>query len=58
MDGMDYSVPHHAYPDLPYLDVEVRQDLLADAAAVALWAALIAGALASARSSRRGTIRD
>lgn len=55
---MDYSVPHHAYPDLPYLDVEVRQDLLADAAAVALWAALIAGALASARSSRRGTIRD
>lgn len=29
MDDTDYTVPRHAYPrDLPYLELEVRQDLL------------------------------
>lgn len=47
MDGIDHTVPRHAYPDLPYLEIEVRQDLLADDAGVALWTGRIAGALAS-----------
>lgn len=58
MDGIDYTVPRHAYPDLPYLEMEVRQDLLADDAGVALWAGRLAGALASARASRHGTGGD
>jgi predicted N-formylglutamate amidohydrolase len=29
MDGIDYTVPRHAYPTgLPYLEIEVRQDIL------------------------------
>jgi predicted N-formylglutamate amidohydrolase len=29
MDGIDYTVPRHAYPaELPYLEIEVRQDIL------------------------------
>ena len=29
MDGIDYTVPRHAYPkDLPYVEIEVRQDIL------------------------------
>jgi predicted N-formylglutamate amidohydrolase len=58
MDGIDYSVPRHAYPDLPYIEIEVRQDLLADDAGVALWAGKIAGALATARSSLLGTTKN
>lgn len=58
MDGIDYTVPRHAYPALPYVEIEVRQDLLGDDAGVALWAGRIAGALASARSSLRGTGGD
>jgi predicted N-formylglutamate amidohydrolase len=28
MDGIDYTVPRHAYPDrLPYVEIEVRQDI-------------------------------
>jgi predicted N-formylglutamate amidohydrolase len=38
MDATDYSVPRHAYAaGLPYAEIEVRQDLLADAAGVAAW---------------------
>lgn len=58
MDGIDYSVPRHAYPDLPYVEIEVRQDLLANDADVGLWAGRIAGALARARSSLFGTATD
>ena len=47
MNGIDHTVPRHAYPDLPYLEIEVRQDLLADDAGVALWTGRVAGALAS-----------
>lgn len=51
MDGIDYTVPRHAYPGFPYLEIEVRQDLIADGAGVALWAGRLAGALAAAREA-------
>jgi predicted N-formylglutamate amidohydrolase len=39
MDGTDYTIPRHAYPKgTPYLEIEFRQDVLATAAARALWA--------------------
>jgi predicted N-formylglutamate amidohydrolase len=42
-DASDYTVPVHAEPHhLPYLELEVRQDLIADAAGQARWAALLA----------------
>ncbi len=43
MDGTDHTIPRHAYPNaLPYLEVEFRQDLLADAEGIRLWAARFA----------------
>ena len=45
MDGIDHTVPHHAYPDRPYVELEVRQDLLADAAGVTAWAQRLATVL-------------
>ena len=45
MDGIDHTVPRHAYPDRPYVELEVRQDLLADAAGVAEWAVRLATVL-------------
>lgn len=39
MDETDYSVPHHAFKAaLPYAEIEVRQDLIADAAGIQDWA--------------------
>lgn len=38
MDDTDYSVPRHAFPVLlPYAEIEIRQDLIADAAGVETW---------------------
>lgn len=38
MDATDYSVPRHAYPaGLPYAEIEIRQDLLADPTGIAIW---------------------
>lgn len=38
MDATDYSVPRHAYPaGLPYAEIEIRQDLLADPTGIAAW---------------------
>lgn len=38
MDTADYSVPRHAYRrGLPNAEIEIRQDLLADPAGIALW---------------------
>lgn len=49
MDATDFSVPHHAYPAaLPYAEIEVRQDLIADAAGQARWADRLAAALVAA----------
>ena len=42
-DATDYTVPVHAEPHhLPHLELEVRQDLIADEAGEARWAALLA----------------
>jgi predicted N-formylglutamate amidohydrolase len=42
-DATDYTVPVHAEPHhLPHVELEVRQDLIADAAGEARWAALLA----------------
>jgi predicted N-formylglutamate amidohydrolase len=42
-DATDYTIPVHAEPHgTPYLELEVRQDLIADEAGEAHWAALLA----------------
>ena len=49
MDSIDYTIPRHAFAaGLPYVEVEVRQDLLADAAGIAAWAARLARLLPAA----------
>ena len=46
MDQTDYTVPRHAFArDLPYLEVEVRQDCLADEEGVRRIADILAAAL-------------
>ena len=53
MDGVDYTVPHHADPrGLDYLELEVRQDLLADPAGHAEIAAIVARLLPAALADR------
>ncbi|MBJ6120192.1 N-formylglutamate amidohydrolase [Sphingomonas mollis] len=46
MDSIDYTIPRHAGPDRPYLELEIRQDLLATPAGIAEWADRIADLLA------------
>jgi len=49
MDATDYSVPAHAFTrTLPYAEIEVRQDLLADESSHARWATILAEALRQA----------
>lgn len=49
MDDTDYSVPRHAYTArLPYAEIEIRQDLLADAAGVASWSRTLRSACETA----------
>ncbi len=49
MNGTDYTIPRHAYPnEARYLEVEFRQDLLADAGCARLWARRFAGWLGDA----------
>ena len=44
MDGTDHSVPRHCYPrGLPYLELEVRQDLIASPDQQERWATRLAG---------------
>lgn len=48
-DETDYTVPHHAEArSLPYVEIEIRQDLVTDEAGQAQWAARIAQALKDA----------
>jgi predicted N-formylglutamate amidohydrolase len=48
-DETDYTVPHHAEArSLPYVEIEIRQDLVSGDAGQAEWAARIAGALQDA----------
>ena len=52
MDGIDYTVPRHAFASgLPYAEIEVRQDLLADDAGIASWCARLARLLPQALDS-------
>lgn len=49
MDDTDYTIPRHAYAArLPYVEIEVRQDHIADAAGQAVWAERLAQALEAA----------
>lgn len=48
MNEIDYSIPRHAYPARPYVEFEVRQDLLGDEAGVAEWTDLLARVLQEA----------
>ena len=48
-DETDYTVPHHAEArSLPYVEIEIRQDLVSDDAGQAEWSARIAKALQDA----------
>ena len=48
MDGTDFTVPHHALPrGLDYVELEVRQDLIADGQGATREAALLADVLRS-----------
>ena len=48
-DETDYTVPHHAEArSLPYVEIEIRQDLVSGDAGQAEWAARIATALQDA----------
>jgi predicted N-formylglutamate amidohydrolase len=52
MDTTDFTIPFHAYPRaLPYVEIEIRQDLLADASGIAAWCARLQQALEAAQTS-------
>ena len=49
MDGIDYTVPRHAFAArLPYVEIEVRQDLLGSPDSIAQWSARLARLLPAA----------
>ncbi|HTV94757.1 MAG TPA: N-formylglutamate amidohydrolase [Steroidobacteraceae bacterium] len=51
-DETDYTIPQHAEARaLPYVEIEVRQDLVTEEAGQALWAARLAAALAAAEAA-------
>lgn len=45
MNEIDYTIPRHAYPARPYVEFEVRQDLIATPAGVAEWSERLARVL-------------
>lgn len=50
MSGIDYTVPRHAYADaISYVEIEVRQDLIATADEQRAWADRLAAVLTAAR---------
>ena len=54
-DATDYTIPHHGEArGLPHVELEIRQDLLADAAGQAQWAGRIAAALREAEKTWLG----
>jgi len=54
-DETDYTVPHHAEArSLPYVEIEIRQDLVRDDEGQAQWAARISRALQNAHHSFMG----
>jgi predicted N-formylglutamate amidohydrolase len=53
LDSIDYTIPLHAFADrIPYAEIEVRQDLLADVQGIARWCDLMRGALLAALACR------
>lgn len=49
MDGIDHTIPRHAFPRTrPYVELEIRQDLLAAPGAAEEWAGLLADLLSEA----------
>jgi predicted N-formylglutamate amidohydrolase len=48
MDATDYTVPRHAFPARPYVELEVAQRRLGDAASAGWWAGVLAAALTAA----------
>ncbi|MDO9487400.1 MAG: N-formylglutamate amidohydrolase, partial [Sphingomonadaceae bacterium] len=51
MDLIDYTVPLHAYPaGLRYAEIEIRQDLIGDAAGQQRWAAIVGDTLLAAEA--------
>ena len=54
-DSWDHTIPVHAERrGLPYLELEIRQDLIADAAGQARWADLLAAVLPAAWQAHAG----
>lgn len=45
MNHIDHTVPRHCYPDRPYVEFEVRQDLISHPAGVAEWSERLARVL-------------
>jgi predicted N-formylglutamate amidohydrolase len=58
MDGIDYTIPRHAFADArPYVELEIRQDLIATPEGAERWAGLLAEILPAAERAgvaRRG----
>lgn len=53
MDGTDHTAPRHAYPaNLPYVEFEVRQDLVDDEEGQRHWAGVIADILREVTAAR------
>lgn len=58
MDTIDFTIPFHAYPRaLPYVEIEIRQDLLQDDRGIQTWCARLEHALPTARRSYRQLTR-
>ena len=52
MDTIDFTIPQHAYPRvLPYVEIEIRQDLLATQAGITQWAERLEQHLVTASGS-------
>lgn len=46
MDGVDYTVPHHCFASgRPYVEIEIRQDLLTTGDQISEWAGILAETL-------------
>jgi predicted N-formylglutamate amidohydrolase len=52
MDDTDHTIPHHAFANrLPYVELEIRQNLIAEEAGQRLWNARLSAALETTRLS-------
>jgi hypothetical protein len=48
MDATDHTVPRHAFPKLPYAELEIAQSLLARASDIEAIATIVSAALIAA----------